>query len=62
METRPRSDLRIGYSLLFGLLGLLAAFVMLATRLSGDQVLSGYGFAAAMFVATLLVSVLHLVD
>jgi len=52
----------MGFSMLFGLVGLLGAVVMLVAAFGDQQVLSGWGFAAAMVGASLLIAVLHLYD
>lgn len=62
METTQSSDRRMGFSMLFGLLGVLGAVVMLVASLGGQQALSGWGFAAAMLGGSLLVAGLHLYD
>lgn len=62
METTQDSDRRMGFSMLFGLVGLLGAVVMLVAAVGGQQALSGWGFAAAMLGASLLIAVLHLYD
>lgn len=62
METSQGSDRRMGFSLLFGLVGLLGAVVMLVAALGGQQALSGWGFAAAMGGGALLVAALHLYE
>lgn len=62
METTQSSDRRMGFSMLFGLVGLLGAIVMLVASLGGQLALSGWGFAAAMLGASLLVAALHLYE
>jgi len=62
METTQGSDRRMGFSMLFGLVGLLGAAVMLVAAVGGQQALSGWGFAAAMLGASLLIAALHLYD
>jgi hypothetical protein len=62
METAQGSDKRIGYSLLFGALGLFGGVALLATGFGDDQVVAGWAFAGAMLAATLLVTALHLYD
>lgn len=52
----------MGFSMLFGLVGLLGAVVMLVAAVEGQQALSGWGFAAAMAGAALLVAALHLFE
>jgi hypothetical protein len=52
----------MGYSVLFGLVGLLGAAVMLVAAVGGQQILSGWGFAAAMVGGVLLVTALHLYE
>jgi len=61
METQG-SDRRIGFSMLFGVLGLLGAGVMLAAALNEQQVASGWGFAVAMLAATFLIIALQVYD
>ncbi|MFB6117655.1 hypothetical protein [Halosegnis sp.] len=56
------SDRRLGFSMLFGVLGVGGAVVMLAAALEGQQALSGWGFAAAMLAATLLIVALQAYD
>jgi uncharacterized membrane protein YeaQ/YmgE (transglycosylase-associated protein family) len=62
MKTSQGTDRRMGFSMLFGLVGLLGAVVMLVAALGGQQVLSGWGFAAAVGGAVLLVAALHLFE
>jgi len=62
METTQGSDRRMGFSMLFGLVGLLGAVVMLVAAIGGQLALSGWGFAAAMLGASLLIAALHLYD
>ncbi|MFC7177477.1 DUF7525 family protein [Halosegnis marinus] len=62
METSQGSDRRMGFSMLFGVVGLVGAVVMLVAALGDQLVLSGYGFAAAMLGATLVVAALHLYE
>jgi hypothetical protein len=52
--------MELGIGMLFGLLGLGGAFVMYVAATEGDQVLSGWGFAAAMVAGAILISALHL--
>ncbi len=52
----------MGFSMLFGVVGLVGAVVMLVAALGDQLVLSGYGFAAAMLGATLVVAALHLYE
>lgn len=55
-----RSDKQTGFALLFGLLGLGAALVMYASvAVLGDQLVSAWGFAAAMVSATVLIVAIH---
>ena len=61
METQG-SDRRMGFSMLFGVLGLLGAGVMLAASLNEQQVASGWGFAVAMLAATFLIIALQAYD
>lgn len=62
MDTSQGSDRRMGFSMLFGLVGLLGAVVMLVAGVGGQQALSGWGFAAAMLGASFLIAALHLYD
>lgn len=62
METSPETDMGVGMSAAFAALGLLAAIVMLAAALGEAQLLAGWGFAAAMLFATLLVVALHVYE
>ncbi|WP_435195549.1 DUF7525 family protein [Natronomonas sp. EA1] len=62
METAPASDKRIGFSVLFGILGLLGAVVMYVAAMGGDQLASGWGFALAMAAGALAIAALHLYD
>ena len=59
MET---TDRRLGFSVLFGILGVGGAALMLTASLDGQQILSGWGFAAAMLAGTLLVVALQVYD
>ena len=62
MEASQGSDRRIGFSMLFGVLGLLGAGVMLAASLNEQQVASGWGFVVAMLAGTLLIVALQVYD
>jgi hypothetical protein len=62
MEGSVGSDKGLGFGLLFGVLGAVGAGVMLVAALDGMQVLSGWGFAAAMVAGALAVAALHLAE
>lgn len=62
METISATDRRVGLSAVFAVLGLFGTLVMLASAFGGSQLASGFGFAAAMVFATLLITALHLYD
>ena len=61
-EDMETTDRRLGFSVLFGILGVGGAALMLAASLDDQQVLSGWGFAAAMLAGTLLVVALQVYD
>lgn len=62
VESAPATDMEMGLAMLFGLLGLGGAFVMYTAATGGDQVLSGWGFAAAMLAGSVLIAALHLYE
>lgn len=53
------TDRTVGFGVLFGLLGVLAALVMLVAGLEGSQVTAGWAFAAAMVAGGVLVTAIH---
>lgn len=56
------TDMRIGLAMLFGAIGLLAAFAMIITSVNQQQVLTGWGFAVAMAASAILIAVIHLYE
>jgi hypothetical protein len=62
MEASVGSDMSLGLGLLFGVLGAGGALVMLVAAFDGMKVVSGWGFAAAMLAAALLIAALHLAE
>lgn len=62
MDTSNRTDRRLGFSMLFTVIGVGGAVVMMAASLNGQQLLSGWGFAVAMLAASLLIVALQVYD
>lgn len=60
VETGRRSDMGVGLAALFGLLGLGGVLVMYLY--SHSHLLAGWGFAVAMFAATVAIAAIHLYD
>jgi hypothetical protein len=56
------SDRGVGLGMLFGIVAVGGAFALLVTSLQGQQVLSGWGFAAAMVAAALAVVAVHVYE
>jgi hypothetical protein len=56
------TDMRIGLAMLFGAIGVLAAFSMIVTSVNHQQVLAGWGFAVAMVASSILIAVIHLYE
>ncbi|WP_254537600.1 DUF7525 family protein [Halomarina litorea] len=59
-ESASGTDMEMGLAMVFGLLGIGGAFVMYVAATGHDQVLSGWGFAAAMLAGGILIAALHL--
>ncbi len=54
--------MELGLALVFGVLGFGGAVLMYVAAMGGNQVLSGWGFAAAMLAGVLAVAALHLYE
>ncbi|MFC7155320.1 hypothetical protein ACFQPA_07610 [Halomarina halobia] len=61
-ETASATDMELGLALVFGLIGLGGAVVMYAAAVGENQVLSAWGFAAAMLAGALAIAALHVYD
>ena len=59
METSTSTDEQIALPLAFGAVALLGAVGMVAFGITGDQVASGWSFAAAMVAGALSVAAYH---
>lgn len=58
-NVRRDTDRTLGIGLLLGTVAGLASVLLFVASLSGDQVASGWGFAAAVAAAALAVVALH---
>jgi len=59
METASVSDKGVGFSLLFGAVGLLGAVGLAVFGFTGDQSASAWSFAAAMLGGSLAIAAYH---
>jgi hypothetical protein len=59
MASSASTDKRVAFPLAFGTVAVLGAVGMAVFGLSGDQVASGWSFAAAMLAGTLVVAGSH---
>ena len=59
METRTSTDEQIALPLAFGAVALLGTVGMVVFGITGDQVASGWSFAAAMVAGALSVAAYH---
>jgi hypothetical protein len=60
MAGTASTDKELGLGLLFGVVALVGALLMYVAAVGHDQVLSGWGFAAAMVAGGLAVLAIHL--
>lgn len=60
METASASDKGVGFSLLFGAIGLLGAIGLAVFGFTGDQTASGLSFAVAMLGGAFAIAAYHL--
>jgi hypothetical protein len=59
MESASSTDKRVGFPLVFGFVAVLGAVGMTVFGFTGDQVLSGWSFAAAVLAGSLSVAAYH---
>jgi hypothetical protein len=60
MESTATSDMSVGLSVTFGVLGLAAALGMFVTAINNDLLGSGIAFAVAMTAGAMAVAAVHI--